>query len=233
MNRCLKAIDYHRKNNLIADSERSYKKRQELAKFGWLAGMDRDRVSIAGRCNLKSGISREQTADSFEIGTHPRRVEFLQQCSDLDSRSHGSFCRIGRGANQDSRLGRQPRSININRTERADVAPRFQPEQPRRTVVTAGNHTKNSSREVRHVFLISRVINLLMVEIDWKLAGVISEMGIIRSNSDSTSSTSLTVSRDVRPTSIRLSSAQIGRVIERSSNTCWMTATTRCPGERS
>lgn len=87
------------------------------------------------------------------------------------------------------------------------------------------------SIKYRHGSFSNLVTNLLMVEIDRKFAGVMSDMGIIRSNSDSTNSTSLTVSSEVSPTSIRTSSAQTDRLIERSSNTCWTTVTTRSFGE--
>ncbi len=78
----------------------------------------------------------------------------------------------------------------------------------------------------------SLLTSLLMVEIDRKFAGLMSGMGIIRSNSDSTSNTILTRSSEVSPISARTSSAQTDRAMERSSNTCCTTVTTRYSGEK-
>jgi hypothetical protein len=88
------------------------------------------------------------------------------------------------------------------------------------------------AEDADEVSLSSLLTSLLMVEIDRKFAGLMSGMGIIRSNSDSTSNTIFTKSSEVSPTSARTSSAQIGRAMERSSNTCCTTVTTRYSGEK-
>ncbi len=72
-----------------------------------------------------------------------------------------------------------------------------------------------------------RAINASMVEIDRKFAGVISDAGIMISNSASTASIRSTMSIELRPASVSWSSTDTGREIEFFARICVTSSTNR------
>jgi|ERR1700730_4683739 len=78
---------------------------------------------------------------------------------------------------------------------------------------------------------IKAVTSAAIVEIDRNLAGVMSASGMLTSNSDSTESTRLTISSELRPTERRSSSEDAGNLSDRSVNMRLISAVTLSIGE--
>jgi hypothetical protein len=231
MHRGLLPVDYHGENRLVTDLEGPYQKRQQRTKFTCPVRIDRNRVPVTGGGDFEFGVVSEQSTDPFKVAARSGGIELSHQGVDLDPGyhnfvlSHAAMCgsRMPRHAN----VGFRPIDKGSERSHRRFARSRIgQTHAPL-------SHTRTSDpSDIGQDSFNNLLTSLLMVEIDRKFAGVMSDIGIIRSNSDSTSSTILTVSSEVRPTSARISSAQTDRSMERSSKTCWTTVTIRSSGEK-